>query len=103
MAKDHALDIVSHEAMPSHNSSNGDTFSDRLKRKDLKACGGENLSYGNGETVFFLVLLYLDIRVPDLGHRENLLNPNYLETGVGVADYKEGKVFIVEDFACAQQ
>jgi hypothetical protein len=102
MAKAHALDIVSHDAKPSHNSTDGQTFSDRFKQKNFKYCGGENISFGGGEPIFLLVLLYLDINVPELGHRKALLNPNYTETGIGVANYSNGNIFLVEDFSCRQ-
>src|SRR5215471_13691370 len=46
MAKEHADDIVSHDAKPSHTSTNGRTFADRFKEYDLRYCGGENLTYG---------------------------------------------------------
>jgi len=103
MAKGHAADIVSHEAQPSHNSTNGDSFSDRFKQKNLKNCGGENLSFGATDPVLLLVLLYLDINVPNLGHRKALLNPGFVETGIGAANYKNGSVFLVQDFSCSQK
>jgi len=102
MAKDHALDIASHEAKPSHNSTNGQSFTDRFREHNLIKCGGENISFGGGEPIFLLVLLYLDINVPELGHRKALLNPDYTDTGIGVAEYKNGSIFIVEDFSCPQ-
>jgi Cysteine-rich secretory protein family len=105
MAAFHAIDITSHNASPSHNSVNGETFADRFKRFNLKNCGGENISNGAGsaDILFMLVLLYLDINVPDLGHRKSLLNPAFINTGVAVASYKNGNTFIVEDFACDQK
>ena len=87
MAAAHSLDITSHDASPSHNSSNGESFADRYKRYQLKNCGGENISYGaqNADPIFMLVLLYLDINVSDLGHRKALLNPSYINTGISAA------------------
>ncbi len=104
MAQSHARDIVSHNASPSHNSTSGETFADRFKKTGLRKCGGENISYGAAGTdpVFMLALLYLDINVPDLGHRKALLNPNFIATGVSAALYKNGNIFLVEDFACPQ-
>jgi len=102
MAKTHAIDIVSHEATPSHNSTNGQTFSERFKAHKFQKCGGENVSFGGNDPIFLLVLLYLDINVPELGHRKALLNSAYTETGIGAAFYKNGNIFIVEDFSCVQ-
>ncbi len=105
MSSYHAKDITGNNASPSHNSSNGDTFGDRFKKFGLKNCGGENISYGSGNTspLFMLVLLYLDINVSDLGHRKTLLNPYYIITGISIEKYSNGNSFLVEDFACSQQ
>ncbi|MBV9961731.1 MAG: CAP domain-containing protein [Parafilimonas sp.] len=104
MAAYQAKDITTNNASPSHTSTNGETFVDRFKQFGFKNCGGENISYGasNATPIFMLVMLYLDINVPDLGHRKALLNPNYTSTGISVYAYKNGNIFLVEDFACAQ-
>jgi hypothetical protein len=101
MAKRHSEDITSHNAAPSHNSTNGDSFIERFKKIKTRKCGGENISYGANNPIFLLVLLYLDINVPSLGHRKALLNPSFGETGIGNSFYKNGLVFMVEDFACS--
>jgi uncharacterized protein YkwD len=105
MAAFHTIDITSHNASPSHNSVNGETFADRFKRFNLKNCGGENISNGAGsaDILLMIVFLYLDINVPDLGHRKSLLNPAFINTGISIASYKNGNTFIVEDFACDQK
>jgi hypothetical protein len=104
MAAAHSIDITKHNSPPSHSSTNGEKFIDRFKKFNLKNCGGENISFGagNSDFLFSLVMLYLDINVPDLGHRKSLLNSNYINTGLSIAFYKNGNVFIVEDFACLQ-
>jgi len=102
MAKNHAIDITSSDAKPSHTSTNGNTFSDRFRIEKFQKCGAENLSFGAGEPLFLLTLLYLDIDVPGVGHRKTLLNSQYCETGIGAANFKNGSLFLVEDFACAQ-
>lgn len=102
MAKSHAVDIASHNASPSHNSTTGESFNERFKANKLIKCGGENISFGRDEPAFLLTLLYLDIGVPNLGHRLALLNPGFTETGVGNAFYNDGSTFLVEDFACSQ-
>jgi hypothetical protein len=102
MAKNHAEDITSHNLRPSHTGTAGDGFSDRFKKYLARGCGGENISYGGDNPIFLLTLLYLDIDTPSLGHRKALLNPDFRETGVGSSFYKNGSVFLVEDFACAQ-
>ena len=83
MATSHSEDITSHNSLASHNSTNGETFSERFKKNIFRKCGGENISYGANNPIFLLTLLYLDIGMPDLGHRKALLNPNFKETGIG--------------------
>lgn len=104
MSTAHAKDITSSNANPSHNSTNGEEFSDRFKKNGLKNCGGENISYGGGDTdpLFMLIMLYLDINVPELGHRKALLNPAFVNTGISIRKYASGNTFLVEDFACGQ-
>lgn len=104
MAAAHAVDITRANANPSHNSTNGDAFTDRFKKSGLKNCGGENISFGSGELdpLFMLVMLYLDINVANLGHRKALLNPSYINTGISIKKYSNGNSFLVEDFACPQ-
>jgi hypothetical protein len=105
MAQSHSRDITSNNASPSHVSTNGDGFTERFKEAGLKNCGGENISFtgGDGNALLMLVLLYLDINVPDLGHRKALLNPLFTETGIGISTYKNGNTFLVEDFSCSQK
>ena len=100
MAKEHSEDITSHNMPASHNSTNGDAFSERFKKNISRRCGGENISYGANKPIFLITLLYLDINLPELGHRKALLNPNFTETGIGNSFYKDGSVFFVEDFTC---
>ena len=102
MATEHSIDITSNNYSPSHNSSNGETFQDRFKLTHLKKCGSENISYGQNEPIFLLALLYIDLNIVDLGHRKTLLNPDLTETGINSSFYKNGYIFLVEDFACNQ-
>ena len=102
-AQAHANDIGFKKGKPSHTSTDGRTFVDRLRDAGVKTCAGENISLGNVDPILSLVLLYIDYGIPTLGHRKSLLNPSYVETGVGVAVYGDtDNLFIVEDFACAQ-
>lgn len=102
-AQAHANDIGLKKAKPGHTSTDGRTFSDRLKAAGIKTCAGENISVGNVDPILSLVLLYIDYGIPTLGHRKSLLNPTYIETGIGVAPYGDtDNLFIVEDFSCGQ-
>jgi hypothetical protein len=99
---DHATDISRKPSPPSHNSTNGTDFGTRMKRAGIHTCASENISIGYQEVLMSVVLLYLDIGLPEMGHRKTLLNPTLTEIGIGCTNYGKDQVFIVEDFACTQ-
>ncbi|HWB28064.1 MAG TPA: CAP domain-containing protein [Chitinophagaceae bacterium] len=102
-AESHAKDIGLKKGKPGHISTDGRTFVDRIKAVGIKNCGGENVSLGDVDPIMSLVLLYIDYGIPTLGHRKSLLNPDYVETGIGTSPYGDtDNLFIVEDFSCAQ-
>ena len=101
-AQQHSDDIAVRQATPSHTATNGQTFQDRMKMARIKACANENISLGSHNTLLSLVLLYLDIRLPEMGHRKALLNPNLTEIGIGYAIYGKDQFFMVQDMACSQ-
>ena len=101
LATKNAIDIGAKGNL-SHSSSNGISFQARVFSGGIAKCAAENLSLGFPNPVFSLVLLYLDEGVPDLGHRNNLLNPYYVEMGVGKITTKKGQELVVQDFACNQ-
>jgi uncharacterized protein YkwD len=73
-----------------------------MKSISIKRCAGENISFGPANTVLMLVLLYIDEGVPDLGHRKTLLNASFVEMGIGIGAYPEGKYMVVQTFSCDQ-
>lgn len=101
-AQDHCDDMAINNAEPSHTSTNGRTFQERMRLVQIKNCANENLSVGSHNVLISLVLLYLDIRLPEKGHRKTLLNPNLTEIGIGYAMYNKDQFFMVQDFACTQ-
>jgi hypothetical protein len=102
-AQGHASDIGGKHANPSHTSTNGTDFGSRLKKAGIKYCGNENISVSSQSVLLSVILLYLDIGLPDQGHRKTLLDPKLVEIGVGAAPYgKDGSFFLVQDFSCAQ-
>lgn len=98
-----ASELSSDNAPPSHTSPTGATFSDRMKGAGIINCAGENISFGPSNPVLMLVLLYIDQGVQSLGHRKTLLNPAFVQMGVGVSHYKDGNSIIIQDFACNQK
>lgn len=98
-----ARELASKNADPSHTSPSGITFQQRMQTANIKTCAGENISFGSWNTPLMLVLLYIDEGVTNLGHRKSLLNPAFTEMGIGLGDYPDNKVMVVQDFACSQQ
>ncbi|MCW3113261.1 MAG: allergen family protein [Segetibacter sp.] len=95
--------LAEKRAKPSHTSPSGSTFEDRMTSISVKKCAGENISFGPPNAILMLVLLYIDEGVPELGHRKSLLNPSFVEMGVGVGAYPGDKYMVVQDFACSQK
>lgn len=100
----HASDISQKKALPSHISTDGTDFGSRMNRAGIKYCANENISISSQSILLSVLLLYLDIGLPNLGHRKALLNPSLVETGIGAAPYgKEmSQLFLVQDLACLQ-
>lgn len=102
ISQDHASDLLIHKKSPSHNSTNGKTFQQRMLKNEVNRCAAENISYGPPYSVMALVLLLIDEGLPDVGHRKNLLSPQYSEMGVGISKYPNNLILVVQDFACPQ-
>jgi hypothetical protein len=98
----HASDIAKKKSPPSHNSTNGTDFGTRMKMAGIKACANENISLSSQSVLLSIVLLYLDIDLPGLGHRKALMDPILREIGVGSAIYGQDQYFLVQDLACRQ-
>lgn len=88
-----AKDMAEEEIL-SHNSKRyGMTFN-IIKEKGIKfSAAGENIARWH-DTPEFVVERWLNSK----GHRDNILNPNYDETGIGMAKDKDGKNYWVELF-----
>lgn len=101
-AQAHASDIACKKAPPGHNSANGTDFGSRMKLAGIRHCASENISLGSQSVLLSVVLLYLDIGLPNLGHRKTLLDQNLQEIGVGSSLYGKDQYFLVQDLACLQ-
>lgn len=101
-AQAHAADIAGKNVRPSHTSTNGTDFGTRMKLAGIRRCANENISLSSQSILLSVVLLYLDIGLPELGHRKTLLDGNLREIGVGSALYGKDQWFLVQDFACQQ-
>lgn len=49
---------------------------------------GENLAYGYSQAIDIVIQLLIDEGVPSLGHRKNILSPNFNAIGVSIKDHK---------------
>ncbi len=102
-ARFHSNDLAS-TGVFSHTSSNGKSFIDRMESFGVKnTYAAENISMGQQAILQSIVLLYLDIGIPDLGHRKTLLSTNYTLIGIGYATSKDGSFYITQDFSSAIQ
>lgn len=99
VAQMHALDMGKAGTV-GHTSSNGTTFSDRLRKKG-KAGGmiAENCDYGNEEPLDIVMALLIDDGIKSLGHRKNILEPTYRWIGIAIEKHKTYRVNCVMDFA----
>lgn len=100
-AKRHSKDLVYNKGRITHQSSDGTSFSQRMRRAGVSTCAAENLSMGHEDPLVSLLLLYLDIGLPDAGHRLNLMNPAFTQIGVSVRQIPENQYITVQDFACS--
>ncbi len=88
-ANSHAQDLSSTGTF-SHTSSNGTSFSRRLKQFNVTGSRAENIAAGQSDPIEVFMDLMIDSGVPSLGHRHNILNPGMESIGVGIRQ-KEGE------------
>ncbi|MCZ6692800.1 MAG: CAP domain-containing protein, partial [Bacteroidetes bacterium] len=60
---------------------------------------GENCAYGLYSPLDIVMGLLIDEGVSDLGHRKNILNPDYKVIGVAIRPHKSYGTNCVQDFA----
>ncbi len=99
VARMHAIDMGK-TGLVGHTSSDGTTFSDRLRKK-VKTGGmiAENCDYGNEEPLDIVMALLIDDGIKSLGHRKNILEPTYQWIGIAIEKHKTYGVNCVLDFA----
>ncbi len=100
-ARHHSKDLVNNRGIITHQSSDGTSFAQRMKRAGVNTCAAENLSMGHEDPLVSLLLLYLDIGLLDAGHRLNLLNPGFTQIGVSIRRIPDSQYITVQDFACS--
>lgn len=69
--------------------------------KNCKCTIAENCYYGDISPLNIVIGLLIDENVSNLGHRKNLLNPLYKNTGVSISPHKTYKKNCVADYSSA--
>lgn len=92
-ARKHSLDMADNNYF-SHTNLEGESPFDRMLEDGIKyTMAGENLAYGQYSSIFAHEGL-----MNSLGHRENILQSNYANLGVGVAFNEESQPYYTENF-----
>ncbi|HJV19935.1 MAG TPA: CAP domain-containing protein [Sediminibacterium sp.] len=102
VAANHAADIHQNKGRISHHSSDGTSFANRMRKAGIAQCAAENISSGKDDALVALILLYLDIGLPDLGHRKNLFNAAFTQIGVSVVRLPGGQHLMVQEMGCSK-
>lgn len=78
-----------------------DGFDERLEPVSKNHyCVAENCSYGLEDAFDAFILLLIDEGVPSLGHRKNILKPDFVYASAAFAPHKTYRVNLVMNFAC---
>ncbi|MDR1469362.1 MAG: CAP domain-containing protein [Spirochaetaceae bacterium] len=97
-AKDHAID-QSKTGRTGHDGSDGSDPFTRMKRYGGYNTAGENCAYGPNTGRDIVVQFLVDDGVPSRGHRKNIMNAAFSQTGVSVQTHPEFRYCCVIDYA----
>lgn len=101
-AKEHCADLALKQNSIGHTSSDGKSFSTRMRIAGLTKCAAENLYTGKGEPLLSLMMLLLDLGLEVPGHRKNLLSPWYNQMGISIQTHRSMKrIVLVQIFTCS--
>lgn len=94
MARQHSLDMA-HQGEPSHLSSSGKTLTDRLEDAGLfYVNAGENVAFSETFVAEFIHKELFESRE----HRENILDPDFTQIGIGVIHMENKGYYVTQDF-----
>ncbi|OGD20574.1 MAG: hypothetical protein A2W03_07925 [Candidatus Aminicenantes bacterium RBG_16_63_16] len=94
LARRHSADMAGHDRL-SHDSSTGESYKDRLVTAGFYfSRAGENVARSG---VGLPDLIHGSL-MASLGHRENILNPDFDTVGIGAAISDDGVFFVTQDF-----
>ena len=90
MAREHFFD---------HIDNDGNSVVERATHSRIRGWSkiGENLFYCSPDDQFTYLAVRGWMRSPT--HRENILDPEWRETGIGIAYARDGKIYVTEIFA----
>ncbi|PLR89858.1 CAP domain-containing protein [Bacillus sp. T33-2] len=92
-ARKHSIDMAENQYF-NHTNLEGQSPFDRMKEDDIRfSVAGENLAYGQFSSVFAHEGL-----MNSIGHRENILRPDFELLGVGVAFNSKSQPYFTENF-----
>ena len=98
-AAHHAEDLGS-KGKTGHDSTNGTSFSERLRRfAGRRRSVSENISYGFAEALGIVGQLLVDEGVASLGHRRNILRAGDSFIGVAIRPHAKWGTVCVTDFS----
>lgn len=98
MSKLHSADLAGRGGIISHVSADGKDFQKRINAAGFYRRGAENIFYGTPDALEALIILLLDHRVPEKGHRINLLDPHFNLMGASFSIVNSTKVVLVQEF-----
>jgi uncharacterized protein YkwD len=94
MARQHSLDMAN-QGKPTHLSSDGKTLIDRLEEADFFYVeAGENVAFSETFVAEFIHEELFESK----GHRENILDPNFAQIGIGVIHLENKGYYVTQDF-----
>ena len=92
-ARKHSKDMADHNYF-NHTNLEGESPFDRMLADDIRfSVAGENLAYGQLNSIYAHEGL-----MNSIGHRENILKPDYQSLGVGVAFNSDSHPYFTENF-----
>jgi uncharacterized protein YkwD len=97
-ARYHAKDM-GETGKTGHRSSDGTSTFTRIKKYAKGGYMAENCQYGINDPVKIVLDLLIDEGVASLGHRKNILSPNYKYLGVAIEPHLIYGVNCVQDFS----
>ena len=99
-ANDHATDLGRKGILGHYGSDGSDPFMRINRYGKWRNSAGENISYGQATIAeWHLINLLVDDNVPNRGHRQALLEPNYSAMGASCQEHPSFRIVCVMNYA----